>query len=364
VKRSQRRLLERRRDDYLSRAAKALSQDPAADVAAEVERVETYGKLIQAGRVTGRRERTIAAIVGIICVTLAAATQMVRMPSAGITLVAEATSVTFMLADPWRWEHPASGAHAIRLENFEAIDLPPTVIAKEASGDRDWIDVSGGNLSVASLSLAEGSRVTLEAEPDAIDLFVVGGRLSGDLTLLGDVEVTAGTDDGGTDSAGGARSFALPEIVSFASPGDGIVPAHILIRDETPLTFQDVRVTSLSFARETPLEAGQTAFRSTIREGQVIVSDTQTVVPLNRGDHLELRGGEGARLVHLGLDESISVAFEGEVERAQLVQAGVHRDLRPTLLEYVYHNERLVFMWSALGFLWGFLWSARKTLFP
>lgn len=364
MKRRERRLLERQRGAYLGRAADALAADPGADVAAELERVETYGKLIQAGRTAGRRERLIAAVIGIVVVTLAAATQMIRMPSAGITLVAEAASVTFTLADPWRWEHPASGAHAVRLENFAEIDLPPTFDTPDTWEGGRWIDVAGGNLSIASLSLTEDARVTLEAEADSIDLFVVGGRMSGDLTLLGAVEVEAGTDSRDGETAGGARSFPLPEIVSFASPGDGIVPVHILIRDENPLTFQDVRISSLAFARETPLEAGQTVFRSTILEGKVTVSDTRAVVPLNRGDHLELAGGETARLVHLGLDESIEVAFEGEVERAQLVQAGVRRDLRPTLLEYVYHNERLVFMWSALGFLWGFLWSARKTLFP
>ena len=36
--------------------------------------------------------------------------------------------------------------------------------------------------------------------------------------------------------------------------------------------------------------------------------------------------------------------------------------MRPTLIEFAYHNERLVFVWSMLGAIWGLAWSVHRAL--
>ena len=85
-------------------------------------------------------------------------------------------------------------------------------------------------------------------------------------------------------------------------------------------------------------------------------------MPLRRGDHIEIGDAAEGRLVDAAIGDTLRVAFEGRAGSVVLVQAGLSTDLRPTLLEYVYHNEFVVFMWSALGVVWGLAWSLRRAV--
>lgn len=365
MKRRERRQLERHMKDHLHRATAAVTADPAADIGRDLDQIEKYSRLISAARQVDSQERATAMAIGIICITLIAATQIIRVPSTSITLAVDGTSATFALAEAWRWDNPAVGAEEIRLESFAEVGLPPVLASGPKPSEDYWIDFSGGNLAIASLSVAEGSRVTLETIGGAKELFVVGGAVGGELTLTGNLEIAAGSTAVLPDAElrNVAQAFPLPEIVSFASTGESIVPARLNIRSAGELSFEDVRVSSLSFARETALDPGRAGFESTIREGMLTISDTGREVQLRRGDYLEIGSGEGARLVHLTMNDHLQAVFEGRVDRLDIVQAGNRRDLRPSLLEYLYHNERLVFLWSALGLLWGLAWSLRRTIF-
>ena len=55
--------------------------------------------------------------------------------------------------------------------------------------------------------------------------------------------------------------------------------------------------------------------------------------------------------------------FEGKVRSASTGPSGFERELQPSLLEYLYHQQRLGFFWAAVSFLWGVLWSARTLIF-
>jgi hypothetical protein len=121
-------------------------------------------------------------------------------------------------------------------------------------------------------------------------------------------------------------------------------------------------VRSLSFARERASEPGSAGFESTIRDGRLIIAETRKEVPLRRGDHLEIADAGEGRLVDVAIGDAVVVAFEGKAGTVDLLQAGRRTDMRPTLLEYAYHNERLAFVWGALGMVWGLAWSVRRTL--
>lgn len=365
MKRSERRRLERQIQSHLRRATAAVKADPGADIDGDLDQIEKYSRLISASRQVDHQERAVATAIGLLCVTLVAATQIIRMPSTSVTLAVDGTSATFSLAETWRWDNPAAGVEEIRLESFAELGLPPSLMLGPDSAEDSWIDFSGGQLTLATLSIAEGSRVTVETADGATDLFVLGGAVGGELTLAGELEIAAGSSAVLPEARrrSSRQALPLPEIVSFASEGEGIVPARLSIRGGADLSFEDVRVASLSFARETALEPGRSGFVSTIREGVLSISDTGRQVQLRRGDHLEIGGREGARLVHLTVEDQLQAVFEGRVDRLDIIQAGNRRDLRPTLLEYLYHNERLVFLWSALGLLWGLAWSLRRAIF-
>jgi hypothetical protein len=358
LKRRARRTLEERRVAVLERAAAAAVADPDADVAADLARVQNYERLIAALDASGPRNRLMAAVMGLACVTIIGTAQVVRVPATRVSLAAEADSATFTLAEPWLWETPASGAGPIRLVAFDDVDLPDLMAAELKLGAKDSLDFAGGSLSLASLSIAPDARVTLEADDGAADLFIKGGEVAGELTLTGAVEVAGGAAATGGDWSSARFDLSLPEIVAFAARPEGAVPAQLRIGREETIDFFGVGVRSLSFARE---RASGTGFESTIREGRLVIAETRKEVPLRRGDHIEIGNATEARLVEVSIGDALRVAFEGRAGSVVLVQAGLATDLRPTLLEYVYHNEFVVFMWSALGVVWGLAWSLRRA---
>jgi hypothetical protein len=69
-------------------------------------------------------------------------------------------------------------------------------------------------------------------------------------------------------------------------------------------------------------------------------------------------------MVNLWATDTINIIFEGTARQIQVGPEGFERNLVPTYLQYFYHQQSLAFFWSTIGFLWGILWSIRKTIFP
>ena len=84
---------------------------------------------------------------------------------------------------------------------------------------------------------------------------------------------------------------------------------------------------------------------------------------MQQGSRLRLEGAEGviSRLT-IGPDGA-ALIFEGEVRSAATGPPGFERQLKPSLLEYLYHQQRLGFFWAVASFIWGLLWSARTLIF-
>jgi hypothetical protein len=62
------------------------------------------------------------------------------------------------------------------------------------------------------------------------------------------------------------------------------------------------------------------------------------------------------------MPDGITVRFAGSVHGLTLGRANFARELRPTLIEYLFHQQTVGFLWGAVTFLWGMLWSARRLL--
>ena len=63
-----------------------------------------------------------------------------------------------------------------------------------------------------------------------------------------------------------------------------------------------------------------------------------------------------------GDEDTIAVDLEGTVERVAIGPPGRERDVTPSVLSYLYHNQRLAFLFAAASFVWGALWSLRRLI--
>jgi hypothetical protein len=129
-----------------------------------------------------------------------------------------------------------------------------------------------------------------------------------------------------------------------------------------PLTLRDIAVTGLGFFEERAAGAGPAGFASQITRGRLTLTDTGQQIVLAPEAALRLGDTQGrVASLRIGRD-GIGVVFEGTVAEVTLGSAEFTRDLKPSLLEWAYHQQRLGFLWGALTFLWTLGWSVRRLL--
>ena len=134
------------------------------------------------------------------------------------------------------------------------------------------------------------------------------------------------------------------------------------MRPSEPLVLNDLRVQGLSFLRDIAEQPGTVGFVSTLIDGRLVLSDTTETVDLRAGEHLSLQGVTG-RVTEMRVGDPLSITFEGSAREIRTGPEGFQHDLRPTYFGYLYHEKRLPFFFSTIGFLWGMLWAIRKMLF-
>lgn len=353
--------------DHLDRDLKAATaevlNDPDADISAELSRIKTYERLLAVDNSRPGRRRMLAVVIGITCVTMVGLAQIVRMPTARITLAVDAQSVSFNLAKDWEWDESVGNLKQIRLDGFDKVELPTSIPRDLSAASDDMVNFANGKLTFSSLKVKDGGEVTLDADEHAVDLFVRGATVNGEIAMQGPVEVEMRSNDIGSEARLATPDFMFAELVPFEATPTGAVPVQIRLEGGSDISVQNVPIQTLSFAKERTSGALDRRFESTISSGNLNITETRNKMTLGRGDHVEIGEAVDARLVEMAVGDGISIAFEGKVGILRLVQAGTATDLRPTVLEYTYHNERLIFLWSALGVLWGFVWSVRRTMF-
>jgi hypothetical protein len=358
------RQLRAHRDARLRELMAATLADPDHDIGDEIKRIESYDRLLAAAPRSRWRELAWAGAVAVVCVSLLGAGLSIRVPGTRVVLSVKAGTATFALAEPWRWSDGVGvETSSLSLRELAELELPPVSSSRARLTDSAWMDVAGGVVSLATLGFDDGSTVNIEVgegNERAVNLYVRGGQLAGTLTLRGALRLTSGegaSDEGRTTEA----DFLIPEVVSFRSTGHAVVPAELRLIPRSTIELHDMPVRALSLARDVPSEPGGVEFISTIDEGSLTLSDIGRTVPLGKGERLSLRKVTG-RIPRLAIGERVELVFEGTAERVLVGPSGFEQDLTPTVLEYLYHNQRTAFLWSALAFIWGLLWSARRVL--
>jgi hypothetical protein len=154
----------------------------------------------------------------------------------------------------------------------------------------------------------------------------------------------------------------MPADLGASAAGMDAVPASLNVNALAPVELRSVQVKDLSFLREqVDAQQRQSAF-SELQTGSLTLTDTGEQVTLGEGAMLRLRGSSGT-LTSLRIEaERIRVRFEGTADRITIGTGDFARDLRPTVLDYLFHQQKVGFLWGAATFLWGVLWSARALI--
>jgi hypothetical protein len=363
-----RKLLTLQRDERIAAAGRRLLDGEAAhDVLPALDEIDAYSRVLNA--MPPKRQRTWVApvIVAFICVTVAGILWSVNISQTSISMVAQTGTVRFSLAQPWHVED-AFHSSTMHLERLSSIQAPNLGLSIDESSPDAWFELNGGTIDLQTLDIDRGASVEINDDPDEIDIYSTGARLSGKLTVVGKVTVTAGPRAGET-SVTKELQLDIPETVEFAVSKPQQIPSQLSVHSPKTWTLGRLSAIDLNFEREEKRGRGERLLTSGVKSGTLRFDDTSwPAMELREGDVVVIRPVESAVLMIRGADDAIHgvndaihVTLSGPV--SSVLVGDSHRNLAPSYLEYLYGKKSLGFFWGAIVFLWGFIWSVRNTVF-
>jgi hypothetical protein len=356
-----RRRLQARRRSAAEAAARRLLGDPSADPVPEAEKVEAYDDIVAGLDSKSLLKRWAPVFVALACFAIVGGLYGIQRGKTKVLLVLEAQTLSLRLAAPATWRMEMPMGPPVQVTGVGRIESWLFAGPLESRHGDAWLTISRGDVSLSELTMDEGGLVEFEVEAGRRSVYMNGAALGGSILVAGQAGLGAGR---AFDGAGVHTEETLlgPESLDFEADGAGAVPVILAFGGTRPYTLYDVPVRGLAFSREVYRGVTGVHSVSTIFSGAIRLPEVKADVAVGPGEQVLLQGLTG-RVAQLELGERIRIQFEGEARRVKLGPAGFERDLTPSWLMYLYNQEKLAFIWSAFLFLWGVLWSIRKTVF-
>jgi hypothetical protein len=358
-----RRSLEKKRKEAVQAAVcEALAAEAADDLQSGIAKIETYSKLLSASEPGRSHDWIWAGAIGALCVTLAGVMWSVKVPRTDVSAVVNTSSFTTRLTTRWRIDSAfASGAmHVERLSTINAPNLGFDFA--ESSGD-SWFKLEGGNIALQTLAIGEHASLEIVGEKNEVNIYISRAPFSGEVIVTGKVRVTAGPTAGRT-SVDRSYEIEIPETVVFSAEDPRGIPSELSIHSPGNWSLGRPQLSEMRFAREEVRGAANRVTSSAIQSGTVRFHDTSWApIDLHEGDLLALDHTEKASIETRGEPGVIHVLLNGVVGDVTVGDPETRSRLAPSYLEYFYNKKSLGFVWSAILFFWGVIWSIRKTIF-
>lgn len=353
-----RKSLVRLRDEAARAATQRLLEDPDSDAGALLRRVDAAERLL-AHLTPQPRAKYVAAAIALMCVAVAGLAWALPLPRTAITATIVTEAVALHLSDPWNWTGAVSiGRGPVRIDGWNEVSAPMLGVNVASRNGDAWLETESGEMRLLAMGLGAGGRISLLRRDDAVvDVLALRAPFEADLAIEGRTRVRAGN---GTGAVAVERELQspVPETVEMRSRGESIVPARLTVGGE-PWSLTGLRVNEMSLARQIAADPGSVSFESAVLNGKLVISATGTVHDIARGERLTLRGLRG-QIREMAIKDAIEIRFEGAAADILVGSGELTRSLAPSVLAYLYHYRPLSFFWSAILFLWGFLWSAHR----
>jgi len=359
-----RQRLEKKRNDSLREAELQLQTGDGKDIDPLLRQISLYNSVISALPMNRLTEGLSAALVWLLCASAVGLAWRYHMPETRIILTAESEAANMDIAEAFEWGDQTSiRSTGATIDHMEMLKLPGESSATTLRDD-SWTDFSASQIQLSTLHRASGGEFSIELKDTdtGIEIRSTKARFDGKFTLWGDTRISSGKY-----SKSASRNYSLrlefPEPVRFRSPENSNVPGTLrfALSEEESMVFYNLQVQGLRLSRQKSYEAGADKFVSSITGGTVQLSDISESVDLNAHEPLLLKGVKG-RISELRIGDVIRIRFDGVVKEIFTGPEGFRTDLRPTVLQFIYHQQPLSFFFGAVTFLWGISWSARKLL--
>lgn len=297
-------------------------------------------------------------LIGMICLLVIGIAWTQRIQSTQISFEIVSSNVGFQLTEDWELNKVYSLDY-IYINSLDQIISPNLDIEFHRNSPNDddddddeaFLEITGKEISLSQLRIRDSASLDLMLNQNKLTFEVKGKPINGK------IDVTRVQIKGIKDTLIDLREDY--ESIEFISSKTNSFPVKFEINTNDLWEFRDFRTSQLNFQVEYPL--GSNEWESTIKSGEIRILQTGAIEKLREDDKFLLKDVQTRRLELSKTEEGIKVYFEGKVSAISAGPAGFEKNLAPTFLEYIYYQKSLAFFWSAIVFLWGFLWSFKNT---
>jgi hypothetical protein len=295
----------------------------------------------------------IIALICLLCVGLA---WILTINEVHLSCEAISPNLSFTLSEDW-YLNESFKLSGLIIDNICSVNVRNVNINASKQNENNInvssIDINGKYIWLQKLKIPSGSKINLSASKNFLIIDSRGLPLSGRAEAENATLVISNEDEED-------YIYDYSETVHFASSKTTFsAPVRLRLHFVEDIWELDNFIAqSIKFVTET--DSG--LFESTIKSGSIKFLETDNEVTLKENDTLSLKNLKIRRMACRQAKEGIKVVFEGSASTIKAGSKGFEKDLAPTYLEYVYHQQKFSFFCGAVATLWGLLCCLRKVL--
>jgi hypothetical protein len=344
-------------------SARAIAGEP---VKADVEKIKTLQELLAALPPDRTHSGFYAAIA--VALTCIVAVSITLMPvwKTQVRVVAETTQLNILLGTNSIWKGSwRIDPNRIQLNDLSRIELPPEFSFTNfpAKTTSIVLKISQGTASFKQLEFRPGTKLNIDTSAAGqVQMFCRGADMSGSINATGRISGIATSANGIHSQLNETPFDGPPALITFGGTGTDTAPISLRVASLTSLNLRDLSVLGLSVLDEDSETGDSNSNVSGLISGNLTLVDTGEQRSLSEGALLNLNNASGIISQLEVANGKINFNFEGRVSGLSIMTGQLERNLMPSLLEYLMHQQKLYFFWSTIVFIWGLLWSGQKLL--
>lgn len=340
-------------------------------------------------------QRCHSLIVLIICTIAILFVTIKRVDSTPIALTIVSHNLTAKLKSDWAIASPLSPNHFTLdyVVSAKSDKLPPSgeALNLQTPDFPFRVGLKGDGIAVRKISISANATIDFTYKNNKLQMFVKDSSVQTTLDAS-QADLTLG-------KPGGYRSIRIlvkesnpPETLRFGTKKmeeipillemgfggkkkwfargikvdktNGLQEMPIILKldseDKRKWNFKRIQAQTISFSEEFPL--GSSNFRSSIQRGEIKMKISNQMIALTEGDVLFLRIKKNKKINIYNSNNGVGLSFEGDVSQIFTGIKG-EKNIKPTYLEYYFHQKRQLTIWTALTGLFAILWSIHNFIF-
>jgi hypothetical protein len=324
----------------------------------DIENTKTYLEWINAANILiennhiKTNSKFISFFIGICCILVAGFLLKFHLPRTNFIITVTANALMFELADNWEIKNLTIGN--ITIDNLKKIQIVSYDIDRNVDASFE-LNFLGKRNSINTFEISKYSQVFMSSDLNSLYFSIKNGNLNGELVTDSNAKTNV------LDISPPINIFTNWDIVKFGSANAIERPINIEIEDTTNRLFKDFKISSIHFTKEDALHPGQ--FESSIISGKIKILDIDKDYLINECDNLKILKLKCQKIILKKINGIFNIEIHGNASELYCGSERFEKNLSPTLIEYIYKEQSFAFFWSVIVFVWGIIWSFKKTIF-